>query len=146
MDAAGLTRVLSSCHTCSSFQSSFCGTGVARAVPLRVAQRRNIAQKVRASTVAEPATLDVKSIKGQTVGTESLSLKVADSNVARGLLHRYIVLIRQNAREVIPGLPLMLTAVLDFVQIVGTSLLAIDLRAHSLRVPRKEVRLSGLSL
>lgn len=81
----------------------FCGAGLVRAVPLRVAARRCAFQGVRASTVAEPATLDVKSLKGQSVGSESLALKVAENDVARGLLHRYIVLIRQNARQVVFG-------------------------------------------
>lgn len=55
---------------------------------------------VRAAVVAEPATLSVKSTSGSDAGTESLALKVAPENTSKGLVHRYLVYVRQNARRV----------------------------------------------
>lgn len=52
----------------------------------------------RASTVKSVA-LPVKSIDGSDKGTEELTLKVAE-DTARGLVHRYLVMVQQNARRV----------------------------------------------
>lgn len=60
-------------------------------------QRQQVA--VRASVVAEPVALDVKTLDGAAAGTASLSLKVADSNASKGLVHRYLVMVRQNMRR-----------------------------------------------
>ncbi|KAI3424856.1 hypothetical protein D9Q98_008240 [Chlorella vulgaris] len=54
---------------------------------------------VRASSVAAPVQLDVKKLDGSAVGSASLSLKVADADTANGLVHRYLVMVRQNARQ-----------------------------------------------
>jgi len=55
---------------------------------------------VKASIVAEPATLEVKTIDGGAAGSASLSLKIADPTTGKGLVHRYVVMVRQNARQV----------------------------------------------
>jgi len=52
------------------------------------------------SMTAPPAPLEVKDFDGQTIGTESLSLKVADPEVAKGLVHRYLVKVRNDMRQV----------------------------------------------
>jgi hypothetical protein len=52
------------------------------------------------STISEPSTLEVKSLDGTVLGSDSLALKVADKEVAKGLVHRYAVLVQQNARSV----------------------------------------------
>jgi large subunit ribosomal protein L4 len=54
----------------------------------------------RASVVAEPASLDVKKADGSSSGKASLSLKIADPETANGLVHRYVVMVRQNMRQV----------------------------------------------
>jgi hypothetical protein len=58
---------------------------------------------VRASSVAAPVQLDVKKLDGSAAGSASLSLKVADADTANGLVHRYLVMVRQNARQVRPS-------------------------------------------
>jgi hypothetical protein len=55
---------------------------------------------VKASVIAEPATLEVKTIDGGAAGSASLSLKIADPATGKGLVHRYVVMVRQNARQV----------------------------------------------
>jgi hypothetical protein len=104
METARLLRAGSSHHTCTSFRSSFTGANVLRAAPCRVAtpSRKCNVQEIRAAVIAEPAKLDVKTFQGSSVGSENLALKVAESGVAKGLVHRYVVLIRQNGRAVCP--------------------------------------------
>lgn len=88
--------------------SSFSGLAVRSdgpSVGLRQSQKKNVAPirrtvSVKASIVAEPATLDVKSVDGKSAGTASLSLRVADPDSSKGLVHRYVVMIRQNMRQV----------------------------------------------
>lgn len=53
----------------------------------------------KASVVAEPASLDVKSVDGKSAGTAALSLRVADPDTSKGLVHRYVVMVRQNMRQ-----------------------------------------------
>jgi large subunit ribosomal protein L4 len=55
---------------------------------------------VKASVMAEPATIDVKNLDGSSAGSAALSLRVADNETSKGLVHRYLVLVRQNARRV----------------------------------------------
>lgn len=55
---------------------------------------------INASMLAEPATLDVKKLDGSAAGAASLALRVADDDAAKGLVHRYLVMVRQNARRV----------------------------------------------
>lgn len=90
--------------------SSFTGLAVRSdgpSVGLRQSQKKNVAPirravSVKASIVAEPATLDVKSVDGKSAGTAALSLRVADPDSSKGLVHRYVVMIRQNMRQVCP--------------------------------------------
>ena len=49
---------------------------------------------------AAPAQLTVKTTDGSDAGTASLSLRVADPQKAKGLVHRHVVTIMQNARQV----------------------------------------------
>ena len=62
--------------------------------------RRAISTVTKASVVAEPASLDVKSVDGKSAGTAALSLRVADPDTSKGLVHRYVVMVRQNMRQV----------------------------------------------
>ena len=51
------------------------------------------------SMVAPPAELDVVQVDGTIQGTESLSLRVADQDKAKGLVHRYLVKVRRDMRQ-----------------------------------------------
>jgi len=55
-----------------------------------------------AAVAAPPASLDVKSFKdgSSAGGTATLALSVAEADTAGAVVHRYIVLLRQNARAV----------------------------------------------
>lgn len=67
--------------------------------PHRLAvQRKSLS--VKASVVAHPATVDVKTFDGSSSGSQDLSLRVAGRKTAKGLVHRYLVTVRQNARAV----------------------------------------------
>lgn len=90
-------------------QSSFVGLGLGSDcanLARKQTQRQNVAfQKrqvgrlsVKASIVSEPATLNVKTLDGASSGTASLSLRVAEPDTSKGLVHRYIVMVRQNMR------------------------------------------------
>eukprot|EP00873_Tetraselmis_striata_P008357 jgi/Tetstr1/428621/TSEL_018610.t1 len=57
------------------------------------------ALQVSASVVAEPVSLTVKGLDGSSKGSENLALKVVEDDKAKGLVHRYIVTVRQNARQ-----------------------------------------------
>ncbi|KAK9834734.1 hypothetical protein WJX74_008797 [Apatococcus lobatus] len=52
----------------------------------------------RAAITATPAPLDVKNFDGGAAGSAELSLKVAPPPTAKGLVHRYITYVLQNAR------------------------------------------------
>lgn len=55
------------------------------------------------SRTAAPATLPVKTASnGSEAGTSSLTLKVADPEKAKGLVHRHVIKILQNQRQVRP--------------------------------------------
>lgn len=88
-----------------------------RAPRLTINRQRQPQQAVHASTIAAPASLDVKKMDGTATGSEQLALKVAEET-ARGLVHRcviaafnsthgqhhpghhrYLVTVRQNARR-----------------------------------------------
>lgn len=66
--------------------------------PKQQQQRQQLT--VRASQLAEPASLPVKKLSGADAGTASIALRVADEDTAKGLVHRYLVMVRQNARQV----------------------------------------------
>ena len=55
-----------------------------------------------ATIEAKPVRLEVKSFEGETSGSQNLALRVAADNTAKGLVHRYLVTVRQNARAVSP--------------------------------------------
>ncbi|PNW76869.1 hypothetical protein CHLRE_11g479500v5 [Chlamydomonas reinhardtii] len=52
----------------------------------------------RASAVAAPASIPYKAADGSSKGTQQLALKVAEDS-AKGLVHRYLVMVQQNARQ-----------------------------------------------
>lgn len=83
--------------SCSSFAA-----GSLAFRPVGHAARRPAAQQltVRASQVAEPASLPVRKLDGSEAGTASISLRVADQETANGLVHRYLVTVQRNARQV----------------------------------------------
>lgn len=60
---------------------------------------------VKAAVAAKPATVPVKSADGADVGIQSMALNVAPESSARGLVHRYLVFVRQNARRVSAAMP-----------------------------------------
>jgi hypothetical protein len=57
---------------------------------------------VAAAVAAPPASLDVKSFKDGSAagGPATLALSVAESDTAGAVVHRYVVMLRQNARAV----------------------------------------------
>lgn len=57
----------------------------------------------QAAQKAAPVDLQVKSLEGSDGGTEQLSLRVAEPTKSKGLVHRHVVLIQQNARQVSPS-------------------------------------------
>lgn len=63
-----------------------------------VVQRRSLS--IKASLVAQPASVDAKKFDGSSSGSQDLSLRVAGYDTAKGLVHRYLVTVRQNARAV----------------------------------------------
>lgn len=67
--------------------------------PVGTASRRG-AVVVRASAVAAPAKVPVKAADGSDKGTAELALKVAGDATANAVVHRYSVLVLQNARRV----------------------------------------------
>ncbi|EFJ41763.1 plastid/chloroplast ribosomal protein L4 [Volvox carteri f. nagariensis] len=50
------------------------------------------------SAIAPPATIPYKAADGSEKGNQQLALKVAEES-AKGLVHRYLVLVQQNARQ-----------------------------------------------
>ena len=57
------------------------------------------------SHVRAPAIeLAVQSLEGPSTGAEQLVLKVADAATARGLVHRHVLMLQQNARQVTASL------------------------------------------
>ena len=67
--------------------------------PHRLVARRS-SFTCKAAIVAKPASIDVKTFDGSSSGSQDLALKVAARNTAKGLVHRYLVTVRQNARAV----------------------------------------------
>ena len=75
-------------------------TAPLRACPLTRKQQRCSGLVTRMSLKASPAELTVRNIDGGEAGKASLALQIADPAKSTGLVHRYIVTIRQNARQV----------------------------------------------
>lgn len=59
--------------------------------------QRRVLSVVAMSAVAKPAQLPLKTLAGAEIGSETLALKVA-TDTAKGLVHRYLVYVQQNAR------------------------------------------------
>ena len=57
---------------------------------------------VRAAVAAKPVQVPVKTVEGASAGTEEVALGVAPDSTAKGLVHRYLVYVQQNARRVSP--------------------------------------------
>lgn len=67
--------------------------------PQRVVARR-AAVTTHASVQARPASIELKTFDGNSSGSQELALQVAGKDSAKGLVHRYLVTVRQNARAV----------------------------------------------
>lgn len=93
-DVRGLgTRV--SLHSFAKMQASF----RARAFqPATLSRRTTVA--VRAASAVAPVSVPVKAADGTEKGSQELAVKVASAATARGLVHRYLVMVQQNARRV----------------------------------------------
>lgn len=62
---------------------------------------RRTAVSVRAAVAAKPVQVPVKAADGASAGSEELALGVAPPTTAKGLVHRYLVYVQQNARQVL---------------------------------------------
>lgn len=82
------------------FQGQMLGRQCQRLSQMRLDARRPQRQVARMSAVAEPATLELKKFDGTVSGSEQIALKVAGKATANGLVHRYLVTVRQNDRRV----------------------------------------------
>lgn len=73
---------------------------VAAPAPLRpsLAPRRTLT--VRAAVPAAAVAVPVKTTDGADAGSANMALGVAKEASAKGLVHRYLVYVRQNARRV----------------------------------------------
>lgn len=67
--------------------------------PHRLVARRSVVT-TQASVQARPASIELKTFDGNVSGTQELALQVAGNHSAKGLVHRYLVTVRQNARAV----------------------------------------------
>lgn len=67
--------------------------------PHRLVARR-AAVTTTSSVQARPASIELKTFDGSSSGTQELALQVAGRDSAKGLVHRYLVTVRQNARAV----------------------------------------------
>ena len=89
------------CPGCSRLRHQHAGQ------TLRLQQRRPITQRaqpqlVRAEAARATVSVPVKDFQGEDVGSVDLAVKVASDDTAKGLVHRYLVMARQNARAVRP--------------------------------------------
>ena len=84
----------------AQLQGMFVGRPCRALAPPRMQSRRLHRQAVSMSAVAAPAELTVKSFDGESAGTEQLALRIADRSTANGLVHRYLITVRQNNRAV----------------------------------------------
>lgn len=78
-----------------------CPVGL-RGTQLRIACPNQRGQKcaVRMSMMAPPVEIKVQKVDGPSEGTETLSLKVADKDKAKGIVHRYLMKVRGDMRLV----------------------------------------------
>lgn len=83
--------------------STFCrGSALQAFKPAQQQRQQRPALVVRASKVAEPAALPVKTLSGSDAGEASIALRVAEEDTATGLVHRYLTTVMRNARQVRP--------------------------------------------
>lgn len=68
--------------------------------PVAASASRGRTVVVRAAVAAAPVQVPVKSADGASAGSEELALGVAPASTAKGLVHRYLVYVQQNARRV----------------------------------------------
>lgn len=66
--------------------------------PATLSRRTTVA--VRAASAVAPVSVPVKAADGTEKGSQELAVKVASAATARGLVHRYLVMVQQNARRV----------------------------------------------
>lgn len=52
------------------------------------------------ASAVKSVPVPVKGLDGASKGMQDLVVKVADESSARGLVHRYLVMVQQNARRV----------------------------------------------
>lgn len=88
----------SSGHQMQSACSTF-SRGTALAFKPAQQQQRRPSLVVRASKLAEPAALPVKTLSGNAAGEASIALRVAEEDTATGLVHRYLTTVMRNARQ-----------------------------------------------
>lgn len=72
---------------------------------LRLQQARPTAPRAQKAVVCavsatKSASLPLRDVFGADKGTSELELRVASNNTAKGLVHRYLVMARQNGRAV----------------------------------------------
>jgi hypothetical protein len=72
-------------------------TGAALSTGTARMQRR---QQPRAAVTPRAAAIDAVTFDGAKTDGATLELKTARAEVARGLVHKYVVMVRQNARRV----------------------------------------------
>ena len=75
-------------------------SAVAHRTVVRAPAAGRCLQPARASILADPAQLEVRSLDGSSAGSAQLALRVAEDDTQKGLVHRYLVLVQQNARRV----------------------------------------------
>ena len=62
--------------------------------------RLNRRQQQRPAVTPRAAAIDAVTFDGSKTDGATLELKTARAEVARGLVHKYVVMVRQNARRV----------------------------------------------
>jgi large subunit ribosomal protein L4 len=83
---------------CSGAVASFTGSNVvSRPIRVRPFTRQTVV--THAQSAAGQVTLPVVSGNGAAAGDAQLALKVANPEVAKGLVHRYLVYVQQNKRR-----------------------------------------------
>ena len=99
-DASSVSHLCAS-FRCQSLRKTFASSKPASSLP-------STKKSGSAVVVAAEAT-NVTKVKfdGENAGEAALDLKVARSEVAKGIVHKYVVMVRQNARRVrfLPDFP-----------------------------------------
>lgn len=88
-------------HQMQAACSTFCrGSALQAFKPAGQQRQQRAGLVVRASKLAEPAALPVKTLSGSDAGEASIALRVAEEDTATGLVHRYLTTVMRNARQV----------------------------------------------